>query len=358
MTPRSFAAALLVLLVSSQVDAFPGGAGGCEGGMAAVGGFHLDTSNNRPVVPGTLSDGAIAVTVGGTTLNANTTVDLPVGQDLPIAVLAEDIPYLGVLVRLQAPSGVDTTGALVPGANTQIAAVCAAPVQGITHTNNSQKTMAMGMIRFDEQVLGATLDVTVVFINGDAGSAFVYTGFQVNFRAADVPTSAPAAAPVAAPVVAPVPVAPPVTAPMAAPVAAPVAPPVTAPVSPPVIAPVKPPTDSPTPLPTTETMLPTSFAIETPSPTTAFTDMPNSISTPHPTIGRRMGMMGGMMGGGMMGGGMKSKMAVKMGMKGMQMGRPAPGKAGVRMSHGPLKITLVATHPYDGMRIRRNNGGN
>ena len=150
----------------SMVDAFPDGAGGCMGGMAAVEGLHLDTSNNRPVVGGTLADGAIRVTVGDLLLDVNTVNELPVGQDLLVGVEADDIMFLGVLVRLQAPDGVDTTGALIPGANVGPASACSSPIVGITHMNRDPKTMATGTLRFDEEIEGITLDVTIVFLNG------------------------------------------------------------------------------------------------------------------------------------------------------------------------------------------------
>lgn len=191
--------ALLILVY--QVTAYPNGAGGCAGGMAAVNGSHLDSSNGRPVVPGTLADGAINVTVGGILLKNDTTTDLPTGQNLVVSVDAMSIAYKGVLVRLQAPSGVNTTGALIPKQNTMYEATCLAPVIGISHTSPSEKKKASGTVRFDQEVLGATFDVTVVFINNAKGSAYVYTGFKVNFRAATVPTpvTAPSVAPVSPP---------------------------------------------------------------------------------------------------------------------------------------------------------------
>ena len=150
----------------SMVDAFPSGAGGCMGGMAAVEGFHLDMSNGRPVVGGTLADGAIRVTVGDVLLDVDTVNEIPIGQDLLVGVEADDISFLGVLVRLQAPDGVDTTSALIPEANVGPASVCVPPVVGITHTNDDEKTMATGTLRFDEEIDGITLDVTIVFLNG------------------------------------------------------------------------------------------------------------------------------------------------------------------------------------------------
>ena len=150
-----------------MVDAFPSGAGGCDGpGVAAVGGLHTDESDGRPVVQSSLADGAITVTIGDLTLNSETVNEIPAGEDLLIAVEALDIGYLGVLMRLQVPDGIDTEDFfLIPGANTQEAAVCTAPVVGITHTDGDEKTLSTGTLRFDESFSGGFLDVTVVFIN-------------------------------------------------------------------------------------------------------------------------------------------------------------------------------------------------
>ena len=273
------------------VDAFSTGAGGCNGGMAAAEEFHLDESNGREVRGGALIDGEIVVSIGGQILTVTNAIDVPIGEDLLLSVNAEDIEYKGVLVRLEAPSGVDTGGALLPGANTQVAQVCSDPIIGITHTDSATKSMSTGTIRFDEEVLNIALDITVVFENSVV-SAFVYDRLLVNFRAAPVasPTTTPVAAPVApiattdapttpTPVLVPVaPVAPPV-APIASPVA-PVAPPVSTGV-----------TDSPTDLPTSAPLdVPVPAPIVVVSPVqTSPTDDPDTITpsardiTPEPT---------------------------------------------------------------------------
>lgn len=186
-----FLTALFLLL--NSVAGFPGGAGGCGGGSAAVAGFHLSDGNDRPVVPGTLLDGVIRVSIEGIELTPGSPVDVPTNKDLIITVEAGDIAYLGLLIRLEAPAGVDTDGALVEGANTQVTATCSAPIVGITHTNNEEKTMSTGTIRFDEGVDGVQLDVTVVFLNNDNGSAYVYSRLPVNFRNTD--TGATSSAP-------------------------------------------------------------------------------------------------------------------------------------------------------------------
>lgn len=195
-----FLLAVVFSILVHKSNAFSTGAAGCVGGEAAVGGFHLDDDDNRAVIPGPLEAGAIAVSVGDVVLDPDETTNLPIGQDLLIEVLAQDIEYKGMLVRLEAPAGIDTSGALTVGLNTQTAAVCTAPLVGITHTNNSLKLLSTGMVRFDEEVLDATLDVTVVFLNNGSGSAFVHDTFELNFRQlTPAPSPSPSESPTDAP---------------------------------------------------------------------------------------------------------------------------------------------------------------
>ena len=345
-----------------RVEAFSSGAGGCDGDMAAPGGFHLDTSNNRPVMSGTFAESAIEVMLDGQIILPNTPVDVPIQQDIMISVNALDITYLGVLVRLEAPNGIDTVGSLVPGANTQMANACAAPIIGITHTDSSEKSMVTGTLRFDTETPDVVLDISIVFFNRGDGSAYVYDQFNVNFRQAAVPTDTPTVdppveAPVEPPVEAPVeppieaPVEPPVEAPIEPPVEAPVEPPVEAPVEPPVEAPVEPPivigapvpveppaiispTDEPTLVgtatPTTTTEEPTVLSPTRP-PSDQKTNKPSSVEigkTKTPNIGNKgMGKgKGSMM---MMGG--------KGGMKGM-MGMMGKGKSDKNIGKKLVKV--------------------
>lgn len=233
---------ILIVLQSSScrmivlVDAFSSGAGGCEGGMAAVGSTHLDNSNGRPVMSGVFEDGDIQVMLDGVVITPNTPMDVPIQQDVMISVNALDVSYLGILIRLEAPSGVDTVGSLVPGANTQLANACSSPIIGITHTDSTEKTMVTGTLRFDTEVSDVILDISIVFVNNNDGSAYVYDRFNVNFRQG---TEAPADVPVEPPV------------------DIPVEPPVEVPVEPPVEPPVGLPVETPTEVPVATTLEPT-----------------------------------------------------------------------------------------------------
>jgi len=293
-----FLVALLLFVIQKKADANSSGAGGCAGGMAAVGGLHLDTTDGRSYTSGTLADVGVVVQIGTTVLDVSVVNDFPIGQDLQISVnTAAATPYKGVLVRLEAPAGVNTVAALMPGTNTAIATQCVSPILGITHTNSNFKSTSTGTIRFDEEVLNVVLGITVVYFNDDILSAYIYSAFKVNFRAAQTPVTPPVVppTPVTPPVVPPTPVTPPVVPPT--PVTPPVVPPT--PLTPPAVlpTPVTPPFLPPTPV-TPPVVAPTPVTI--PSPTPPVT----APVAPVPGMGgggMGVGMTVGMGGGGGMG---------------------------------------------------------
>ena len=204
----SLAASLVWLLQSA--NAFPFGAGGCAGGAAAVGGFHLDfgdgSASGRQGSTGTLLDGGTALIINDIIMEQGVTVTFPTGIDLVWSVQAFTIDYRGLLVRLEAPADVDLSGAITgAGTELQVADICTGQtgnVVGITHTSNSDKGTTGGIVRFDVPTTGVTFDVTAVYRNGNVApdnfSIYAYSGFTANFEGA---------APVApAPVLVPVPV--------------------------------------------------------------------------------------------------------------------------------------------------------
>ena len=185
---------LLLLFIDRETDASSTGAASCADGKAAVDGIHLDTTDGRAVRSGTLAEFSVVVQIGTTILDVSVVNDFPVGQDLQISVSTPlELPYKGVLVRLEAPTGVNTAAALLPGTNTAIASACGVPIVGITHTNNSLKSTSTGTIRFDTEVLGVVLGITVVTINDIVLSVYSYSEFKVNFRAAPIPPPTPPA---------------------------------------------------------------------------------------------------------------------------------------------------------------------
>ena len=177
------AATFLLFLFQKKSDAFPSGAGSCAGGMPAVFGLHLDTTGGRTVRSATLDELGVVVLLGTTVLDVSVVNDFPIGQDLQISVSSTvDNAYKGVLVRLEAPTGVNTAAALLPGTNTAISSRCVNPIIGITHTSNTSKTISTGTIRFDSEVLNVALGITAVFVNNATTSIYAFNEFNVNFR--------------------------------------------------------------------------------------------------------------------------------------------------------------------------------
>ena len=189
---------LLVFLIPLLTAAFSTGAGGCSGGEPAVGATHL--GGDRSVQSSGLSEAGISVTIDAVELSPTQPIDVPVGSDLVVTIDSSSITYLGALVRLEAPNGVDTSTALSPAVNMQDANVCVSPIAGITHENSNEKSLSTGMLRFDEAVNGVFLDITVVFSNNaQQGSIFAYDRMEVNFvedsTLANDTTQAPTRAP-------------------------------------------------------------------------------------------------------------------------------------------------------------------
>ncbi|GKY90714.1 hypothetical protein MPSEU_000044800 [Mayamaea pseudoterrestris] len=170
------AASLLASSTFHYATAFPTGAGGCSGGGAAVQGEHLDGS--KDLTSGSLEEAGFQVLLDGTQLSESDDFVIEVGKDAVLTLVATGgTPFKGVLMRVEASDvDVQDTAALTPSDNVQNAGVCAAPVGGVTHFNNDEKTSASATLRFDTAT-DVTLDVTVVVANDDSESIFYYQGF-------------------------------------------------------------------------------------------------------------------------------------------------------------------------------------
>ena len=133
----TLAIAALLLAAPSSTDAFSGGAGGCAGGQAAVNGLHLRAG----ATTGGLSDGDVTMNVGGTDITAGATVEAAPGDEVSITATAGGEPIRGILIRLESTTGEDLTGVLAgeDAGLLQDAAVCSAPVTGVTHTSPVDK---------------------------------------------------------------------------------------------------------------------------------------------------------------------------------------------------------------------------
>jgi hypothetical protein len=259
----------LLLTVTTIVTGFPNGAGGCDGGMAAVGGTHLG-GDGRPVSNNTLLSGGVNVIIGNTTLDTNIPLDVSISMNHTITIISTQFPIRGILIRLQAPDGVDTTNILTPGLLLQDAEACVAPIVGTTHIDNSDKTEVSSTILFEEIVDAVYLDITGVFLNGVSGSVYVYSRYVVNF-VSDVTPSSPA--PTQSPII--VETTLPTITPIAIETSSPTATPVAVVTASPTASPVEVVTASPTLMP---------VAVVTASPTASPMASETSLPTPPPTV--------------------------------------------------------------------------
>jgi len=150
--------------------------------------FGADSASGRTGAGGDLASANTIFRLNGEAIDPDSDAILvfPVGEDVTWEIEATEIDFRGILVRLEAPSGVDTTAVLAgDGEDVQFATVCTAPVVGITHTSNSDKSSSTGTIRFDEAVSAVVIDVTTVYRNGQANEPdgkcleIFLTGFQI-----------------------------------------------------------------------------------------------------------------------------------------------------------------------------------
>jgi hypothetical protein len=154
-------------------------------------------------VTGFLEDGAVVVTLNGETLYPVVQASFTVGEDHVLTVSGG--AFRGILVRLEADNGVDTSAALSEDSNLlRDASVCTAPVVGITHNSNAVKNEAEVILRLDE-ASEVSLDITVVILLDSAESIYYYSAFAlaaVDPSEADssVPSGAPSELPSSSPV--------------------------------------------------------------------------------------------------------------------------------------------------------------
>lgn len=180
--------AVLLLVLTDIVQGFQNGAGGCAGGEPAVGGYHIDKSDNRTVNSGTFEDAGVVVTLDNVVLLPNTATEenpqFEIEKDLVLRVEVVDFALRGILVRMEA----QVEGILTPGASLKVAEVCELPILGTTHANNTDKESVESTVRFDEPADDVIFDITVVFLNSPVGSVYVYDRFFVNFFGASSPS--------------------------------------------------------------------------------------------------------------------------------------------------------------------------
>ena len=183
------------------VAALPTGAASCVGGAAAVGGYHLDNSNGRPVLTGELAEGGVKVLLdNGLTLLPTVPTRMATGTAYELSVQTSDPRgFQGILMRLEDASDNnqrDMSNVLVPNDDNdllQIATVCEAPIGGLTHTNSTSKTTVTASLQwaFPGTVY---LDLTIVGINDNTASVYGYNRYEITIEG-DTTTMAPSLPP-------------------------------------------------------------------------------------------------------------------------------------------------------------------
>jgi hypothetical protein len=187
------------LLISSvnigNVHAYSTGAGGCTGGMAAVGGPHL-TNGGTPQVLSFAELGYEFVVAAGFAgeriIAADAAVETVRNATTSFSVRATGgATFKGVLIRMDGP------GSVAPDFNSQMATACDKEgVLGVTHTDATPKTLLTWQQRLEGDY--AVLHVTMVKSN-NAVDGSVYSYRQVRLVGIAPPSRAPTAAPVGVP---------------------------------------------------------------------------------------------------------------------------------------------------------------
>lgn len=191
-----------------RVASAPTFASGCASGLPAVMGPHLSflTTTNalqQKGANGTLAAGATVFSMNGAKLEPDRLTYFHSGKDILFQVEVYQKAFRGLLIRVEAPDGVDTTNVIRTDDKLfQDASVCAdetGNVVGLCHTDPSDKRQVNGTIRFDEMAENVKIDITIVFRNNNATSVFAYNSFVASFKPILSPSLSPTLSPTKAP---------------------------------------------------------------------------------------------------------------------------------------------------------------
>jgi hypothetical protein len=176
---------LLLVLVSvtndiTKVSAFKEGSAACNAGKSSVGGDHVSTKGGKKVTSNTLKNAGIIISFNGITVAEGGTATVKSNTATVFKVSGKSMK--GIAVRLGAPSGVSTTGVLVPGNGLKILSKCKSPSVGITHKKSTTVSSYTSTIKFPSVTTGVVLDITIVFTNGDKSASHAYGKVTVNFK--------------------------------------------------------------------------------------------------------------------------------------------------------------------------------
>ena len=185
----------------SDVSGFTTGTGSCTAGVESIentvpGNSHIlymgypgDTTSTRLGARGNLTEAFILVRINGVTVtDFAATVSVPVGTDITWEVVAAQVDYKGIFVRVE-KSSADFTLVAADTTTLQPVALCDAltGVEGLTHLNSAEKTTSAGTFNF-ASAGAATLDITLVF---DNVMTSVYAWSSIALNAEGTPVAAP-----------------------------------------------------------------------------------------------------------------------------------------------------------------------
>jgi hypothetical protein len=204
-TMRIFKLLILLTLVPAGYS-FPSGAGACIRGESNLRFGHISNlgqPEGRPIVTGSLAEGGLQVLLGGAPLSPNSLNFFTKGEEYALKVVGDD-SYKGILIRLEAGAGVNTTAALIveeeDSALLYETSVCSEPSQGITHSSSVLKNNIGGTVRVDE-ITNVGIGVTIVVANNSTTAISYFSQFQLEVT--EAPTAAPARPPTFSPTEAP-----------------------------------------------------------------------------------------------------------------------------------------------------------
>jgi hypothetical protein len=196
---------ILLNLVPAGIS-FSTGAGSCFGGDPNLRFSHISNLGQpagRTIVRGSLADGGLQVLFGGAPLTPDSLNFFTKGEDYALKVVGDE-SYKGILIRLEAGAGVDTTAALIVEEEDSDllyeTSICSNPSQGITQSSNVLKNNIGGTVRVDE-FTDVSIGVTVVFANNSTAAINYFSQFQ--FQVTEAPTASPTMPPTLSPTKAP-----------------------------------------------------------------------------------------------------------------------------------------------------------
>jgi Reeler domain len=179
----SFGGAVLLLFVSTiqSIHGYSTGAGSCNAGYTALGGFHIDDSAHQQTLNLTLSQLELDVKVGDMSYSANSRIVVVTNTVYTISLQTRtpDAFFRGALIRLETLTNQDMSGSFEPEENLGVVSSCPLPsVIGASHINNDMKTQASATFIMDKPG-DIIMDITIVVANTAAISMFGYGTFTM-----------------------------------------------------------------------------------------------------------------------------------------------------------------------------------